>query len=184
MFPSLLENPANYFFQGQDPDEQIILLVRAHPITNLAWIIPAVLIFLLPFVIGPFSRFLGYDIFTQLPDTYLLAFIVINYLLVLVITFEGFLNWYFNVNIVTNEKIIDVDFSSILLKNVDYAPLEDIEEVTPSIGGVLGMVFDFGNLIVQTAGAHVDVDFKNVPNPDHVADIILDQKDKTEDRNA
>ncbi len=182
MFPALLENPINVFFEGQDIGENIVVLVRAHPITNLRWLIPAVLIFLIPFFIEPFARFLGYNLFTQLPDIYLTAFIIINYLLVLVITFEGFLNWYFNVNIVTNEKIIDVDFSSILLKNIDYAPLEDVQEVTPSVGGVLGMIFNFGNIAVQTAGAQVDVDFKDIPNPDRVADIILDQKDKTEDR--
>lgn len=177
MFSSFLENPTGCSFEGQDGDENIILLARAHPITNLRWIIPAILIFLTPFLLPTVAASLGINLFLNLPETYNLAFLVINYLLVLVIVFEGFLHWYFNVNIVTNKKIVDVDFDSILFKSVDLAPLDDIQEVTPSIGGLFGIIFNFGNVFVQTSGARIDIDFKNVPHPDRVADIVIDQAD-------
>ncbi len=175
MFPAFVENPKNYRFQGQDDDEDILLLVRAHPITNLAWIIPAVIIFFIPFLLPPIIIALGFGALLNLPSTYLSAFIIINYLLVLIISFEGFLNWYFNVNLVTTKEVLDIDFNSILFKNVDFAPLEDVQEANSTIAGLLGTLFNFGTVLVETAGERVEIDFTNVPRPDKIADLIIDQ---------
>lgn len=177
MFASYLEKPARSSFEGQDSDEEILLLLRAHPITNLAWIIPAVLLFLLPFFVPQVALFLGLDIF-RLPDPYLVAFLTLNYLLVLVIVFEGFLNWYFNVNIITDRRVIDIDFHSLLFKNIDLAPLRNIEETDSSLGGLFGTFFNFGHVSIQTAGATVAITMRNIPNPPQVADFILDLVDK------
>src|SRR3989344_4507029 len=165
MFPSYVENPTNIVFEGQDKNEKILLLLRAHPITNLSWIIPAVLIFLIPFLLPGFLTKLGVEKLLNLPSVYLITFIVINYLLVLVISFEGFLNWYFNVYIITEKNIVDVDFHSILSKNIDLAPLVNVEDTSSSMGGILNSIFNFGDVFVQTAGAAKNIDFISVPNP-------------------
>lgn len=177
MLSAYLESPKQYCFLGQDDDEDILLLLRAHPITNLAWIIPAILIFLIPYFAPKIIPLLGFDLFS-LPQTFLTAFLVINYLLVLIISFEGFLYWYFNVNIITNKRIVDVDFYSILFKQIDFAPLEDIEQASSSVAGLLGLLFNFGNVLVETAGETVDIDFQNVPKPDNVADFVIGLSEK------
>ncbi|TSC65718.1 MAG: hypothetical protein CEO21_350 [Microgenomates group bacterium Gr01-1014_80] len=178
MFPAYVENPANCRFEGQDVDEKIFLLLRAHPITNLKWIIPAVLIFFIPFALPPILISLGFEELLSFPAAYLSAFIVINYLLVLVITFEGFLYWYFNVYLVTAKNIVDVDFHSILFKNIDLAPLANVEDTSSSMAGILSSIFNYGNVVVQTAGAAENIDFRDVPNPHRVSDFILDQAHK------
>ena len=177
MFPAYLENPQNCKFEGQDPDEKILLLLRAHPITNLSWIIPAFLLLIAPLFIPLLLSFLKLDI-SFLPPLYGLTFIVINYLLVSVIVFEGLLNWYFNVYIVSDKNVIDVDFNSILFKNIDMAPLRHVQDVSSSISGLAQLFFHFGNVLVQTAGESENIDFINIPNPDRVADFILDQAHK------
>lgn len=179
IFASYLKNPKNYHFEGQDADEKILLLLRAHPIINLSWIIPALVIFFLPFILPGLLPLLGIDL-SLIPEQFVLTGLVINYLLVLVITFEGFLNWYFNVNIVTNKRIYDIDFESILRKRVDLAPVSMVQEANSTVGGVLGLVFHFGTVLVQTAGAKVAIDFHNVPHPDQVADFIMDQAHKSQ----
>jgi len=180
MFPAFVKNPLNFKFQGQDADEEIVLVIRAHPITNLAWIIPAIAVFLIPFFVPNFIQFINLD-FPPLSPNFSLALLIINFLLVLVITFEGFLNWYFNVNILTNERLIDVDFSNILLNNQDIAMLSDIQEVSPSRAGLLGLIFDLGDVVVQTAGARVGIDMIKVPRPYEVADMILEQAEKAKE---
>lgn len=177
MFPSYIENPQNCRFEGQDPQEKILLLLRAHPITNLSWIIPAFLLIIFPFFIPFILSLLKLDL-SFVPPLYGLAFIVINYLMVSVIVFEGFLNWYFNVYIVTSKNIIDVDFFSILFKNIDMAPLTNVEDVSSSMGGLVQSIFHFGNVFVQTAGATKNIDFVDVPLPHKVADFILDESHK------
>ena len=177
MFPSYVENPKHCRFDGQDPDEKILLLLRAHPITNLAWIIPAVLLFFAPFFVPKVLLLLNLDI-SSIPPTFEIVFLIINYLLVLTITFEGFLYWYFNVYMVTDKNIVDVDFHSILFKNIDVAPLRNIEDTSSSMGGILNSIFNYGNVYIQTAGAAASIDLTSVPRPHHVADFILDEAHK------
>ncbi|QQG43769.1 MAG: hypothetical protein HYW45_01970 [Candidatus Daviesbacteria bacterium] len=178
MFPtSLIENPTNYRFEGQDGDEDILLLVRAHPITNLGWILWAVVVFFLPFLAPAVVSLFGFDL-AVIPEKYLLAFSVIDYLLVLVIVFEGFLGWYFNVSILTNKRVLDIDFHSTLAKDVDIALLQDVQEAKTSMGGVWGLIFNYGDVAVQTAAAKVEVDAKSVPQPNLVADRIMDAAER------
>ncbi len=177
MFSAYIEHPTNYRFEGQDPDEKILLLLRAHPITNLSWIIPATILFFTPFFLPGAVLFFNINL-SQIPPLYGIVFLIINYLLTLIIVFEGFLNWYFNVYIVTDKNIIDVDFHSILFKNIDVAPLRNIEDTSSSMGGILNAIFHYGNVFIQTAGTSRNIDFHAVPRPHHVADFILDQTHK------
>lgn len=184
MFSSYIERPENCSFEGQDPDEKILLLLRAHPIVNLQWIIPAILLFFFPFFISAGENSFIPGFFTLLPQAFAIVFLIINYLLVLIISFEGFLHWYFNVYIVTDKNIIDVDFHSILFKNIDMAPLRNIEDTSSSMGGILSAIFHYGNVFIQTAGATKNIDFINVPKPHQVADFILDHSHKIHGRGA
>ncbi len=177
MFPSYVENPSGYRFEGQDPEEKILLLLRAHPITNLNWIVAAILLFLAPFFIPGVFLLLNFNL-PQVPEVFITVFLLINYLLVLTIVFEGFLHWYFNVYIVTDKNIIDVDFHSILFKNIDVAPLRNIEDTSSSMGGILNSIFHYGHVFIQTAGSSRNIDLASVPRPHHVADFILDEAHK------
>lgn len=132
---------------------------------------------MVPFFVSRLFLFFGFDL-NLIPPTYLLIFLIINYLLVLIIAFEGFLNWYFNVYIVTDKNIVDVDFHSILFKNIDVAPLRNVEDASSSMGGILNSIFHYGNVFIQTAGATKSIDLLSVPRPHHVADFILDEAHK------
>lgn len=173
MFPSYIEHPQKCLFEGQDPNEKILLLLRAHPITNIPWVVLAIFIFAVPFVMPAFIPLTGVDL-TLIPQTFVTILLIINYLLVLTLVFEGFLNWYFNVTIITNEKVVDIDFEHLLYKGVDLAPLSKIEETDSVTAGIIGTIFNFGNVSVQTAGAKVAIEMKNVPKSAMVADMILD----------
>ncbi len=181
MFNAYIENPTNCRFEGQDADEKILLLLSAHPITNLKWIIPAILLFLAPFFIPSILSLLNISA-VSIPLSYGIVFLIINYLLVLTITFEGFLHWYFNVYIVTDKNIVDIDFHSLLFKNIDVAPLRNIEDASSSMGGILNSIFHYGHVFIQTAGATRNIDLHDVPRPHHVADFILDEAHKIHGR--
>ena len=176
MFPSYVENPENCRFEGQDADEKILLLLRAHPILNLKWIIPAILLFFAPFFVSKLLSIINFNL--SFPEAFGVVFLIINYLLILTIVFEGFLHWYFNVYIVTQKNIVDVDFHSILFKNIDVAPLRNIEDASSSMGGILSSIFHYGNVFIQTAGNTKNIDFLDIPKPHFVSDFILDEAHK------
>lgn len=173
MFSAYLEYPKNCAFEGQDPNEKIILLLRAHPITNIPWISLAIFLIFLPFFI-PSVAFLANFHLSFIPPSFKIMFLIINYLLTLIVIFEGFLYWYFNVTLITDGKIVDIDFEQLLYKGVDLAPLSKIEETDSVTAGIFGTIFNFGNVSVQTAGAKVAIEMKNIPKASIVADVILD----------
>ena len=107
-----------------------------------------------------------------------MALVIIDYLLILVIIFEGFLNWYFNVYIVTTKNIVDIDFHSLLYNNIDLTPLSNVEDANSSQGGIFKSLFNFGDVFVRSAGAAPLIDFHSVPNPHRVADFIIDEAHK------
>ena len=52
--------------------------------------------------------------------------------------------------------------------------MHNIEDVTAEIRGILGTVFNYGTIYVQTAGRVTHFEFNNIPNPHRVAKLILD----------
>src|SRR3989344_6991630 len=100
MFPAYIVHPQNCQFEGQDPDEKILLFLRAHPITNLPWIILALLLSIAPLFIPLVFNLFNLSL-SSIPGPFEMIFLIINYMLVMVILFAGFLYWYFHVYIVT-----------------------------------------------------------------------------------
>jgi hypothetical protein len=154
-------------FESQSPTEQVILVLRAHPITQLAWIFNAFAFFVILVVANIF-----------IPQFFNVGQILFFNMFIIVMIFSymwlNFLNWFFNVGIITNERILDVDFYNILYKEVNATRVFKVEEVTTKSGGYFGSLFNYGNVFVETAGAEVNIEFKNVPRPTQVTTIIND----------
>lgn len=173
-FSSFRLYPEDVEFETEESDEKIILLLRAHPITNVGWILLAVLMFFVPGA----ARALG--IFSALPTGFGLVISLIWYLLIMVYILEKFLNWYFNVYIVTNLRVVDVDFYNLVYKQVSDANISKIQDVTYNMGGVVRTMFNYGDVLIQTAAEVEEFEFTAVQNPDKVAKIIEDMITKDE----
>jgi hypothetical protein len=78
------------------------------------------------------------------------------------------------VNIITSDRIVDVDFSNILFHRFSEAQLENIEDVTHSPVGVFSSIFDYGDVYIQTAGENPEFEFKGVPRPRDIQDTLFD----------
>ena len=163
-FHSFFVKPA-IKFEGQSKTEEIFLMVRAHPITQILCLsnslIILVFLFLIDYLFGNFFDF-SQLIFLNV----LVGLIIFNYL------WFNFLAWYFNLGIITNERVIDVDFSTVLYKETTTAYYNKIEDVTVKTGGFLASIVDYGNIFIQTAGTEANVEFMNIPKPGRVAEII------------
>ncbi len=158
--------PANVHFDGTDADEKIVLLLRKHWLTNLRWILTAsVLIFVpLPFVYFPILNFL--------PERFLVVTILFWYLVTSAYILEKFLSWFFNVYIITDERVFDVDFYNLVDRDISDANIADIQDVTSSIRGAIRTSFDYGDILIQTSAEIPELDFEAVPHPDEVAKIL------------
>lgn len=154
-------------FETQHSTEEVILALRAHPITQIFWIINSlillVVIFFLNFVYPIFFDFIQ-----------LLFINVFGLAVVFAYIWFNFLGWFFNVGIITKERILDIDFHSVIYKEVTAAFLNKVEDVTVKSAGFFSSIFNYGNVFIQTAGSETNIEFIDVPNPTEASRIIND----------
>jgi uncharacterized membrane protein YdbT with pleckstrin-like domain len=160
--------PKNLKFVNQDPQEKVILFLRRHPITNVGWILLSIIMVFAPLVLkgSPFLDFL--------PANFQTIVILCWYLLLTGFVFEKFLGWFFNVYIVTDERVIDVDFINLIYREITDANIDRIQDVTVQMGGVVKALFNYGNVLIQTAAELPLIEFNDVPRPDKVSRILRD----------
>lgn len=163
-------------FETQSEGEKLLVLLRAHVITNIPWILIATLLIIAPPLIL-LSNILDPVVSNfDIPQKSIEGFVLIWYLGVFAYSFQNFLNWYFNIYIVTDRRVVDMDFFQILYKRVSSAHLENIEDITFTVGGVSQVVFHYGDVHIQTAGTQNNFEFLKVPNPNKVKQIIEQAK--------
>lgn len=166
--------PGKVWFETQEKEEKVILLLRRHPITNWHWILIAIALAIAPVFLSQ-SPILSF-----LPPNFEFMAILLWYLVVIAFVLEGALSWFFNVYIVTDERLVDVDFNNLLYREIKDAKIDKIQEVKNTIGGVLGIVFNYGSVNIQTAGALPTFEFEDIPNPAEVARIIQELRTEEE----
>jgi len=158
--------PTSVVFDSQLENEEVLLLLRQHPITQIKWILIVILLLFVPYLLSLVS------FWDMVPDKYHFFGLVFWYLLVLGITMEAFLSWFYNVYIVTDERVIDVDFLSLIYKNISAAKLDNIEDVTATTTGAIQSVFNIGTVKIQTAAEVTQFEFENVPQPNKVTTLL------------
>jgi membrane protein YdbS with pleckstrin-like domain len=162
--------PHHVNFENRDPEEKVILFLRRHPITNLGWICLTFVLTIAP----PFLTALPF--FDAVPFRFVILGTFIWYLFTFVYAFEAFLDWFFSVNIITDERIFDFDFFNLTYRKVTDVNIDKIQDVTVSVGGGIGTMFNFGNVLVQTAAEIPEIDFIDVPQPDKVAKVLREMR--------
>ncbi|MBI3443121.1 PH domain-containing protein [Candidatus Woesebacteria bacterium] len=160
--------PDRVDFVEKDPQEKVVLLLRKHPITNVPWIITAILSLLLPVFVTFF------EIFEFIPLGFQIVAIIGWYLVTIAYAYEKFLNWFFNVNIITDERVFDVDFINLVYREITDANIDQIQDVTVRIGSAIRTIFNYGDISIQTAAEIPEIEFEAVPKPDQVAKILRD----------
>jgi len=166
LFTSFIFLPKNITFETQESEEKIILLLRKHFITNVSWILITILMIFAPLILRwiPLLEFF--------PWRFKFMTIIMWYLMTTAFVFEKFLSWYFNVFIITDERIVDVDFISLAYKEITETKIDRIQDITFTMGGAVRSLFNYGDVFVQTAGQIPRVEFEDVAKPDKVAKIL------------
>ncbi|MCL5676195.1 MAG: PH domain-containing protein [Patescibacteria group bacterium] len=172
-------SPSGMHFESQEKDEEVVLLLRRHLITNFPWLTASFLMFIAPPVIFPLLSF--FNPMPPFPLNFQFIFVLFWYVLTFGTTLMGFLNWYFNVYIVTNERIVDVDFINLLYRQISSTRIVRVQDVTYKVGGMVRAVFDYGDVYIQTAGTEENFEFEAVPHPEMVTKKLLELMEKKEE---
>jgi uncharacterized membrane protein YfbV (UPF0208 family) len=180
---SLTALPTDTRFEAQHEEEKVLLLMRQHPIKNLPWVAVVALLIGVPVFWGEFPLIVTLTPLVQL------SLAVVWYMGLAFFALERILLWFYNVYIVTDERIIDVDFFGLLYKNVNVTQIRKIQDVNYSQVGIFASFFNYGNVIVETSAAQKSDDrteessaftFEGVSNPDRVVKVISELMEQEE----
>ncbi|MBU0577470.1 hypothetical protein KJ742_03390 [Patescibacteria group bacterium] len=180
-------------FPGQRPNEKVLIIIRKHAIVYVRIIIAFVVTVAAPLIIFlaawfsyyPFAEYRNLDIGIGL-------FSCIYLLFGLLLTCIAWINEQFDLFVLTNERLIDITQVTFLKRTVSSTPLNQIQDTTSDITGVLPTLLNYGNIEVQTAAGDASkFEIDRVPDPGYVAREILnrahadrtgEQYDETEDK--
>jgi Bacterial PH domain len=159
------------------PGEEVVLFLRRHWIDLVRIFAFSAFLLAIPLFIGTALIFSEAPILNHPILSPLLASLLGAYLLVvLVVTFTELTDYWLDVWIVTNERIINSEQLGLFNRVVSEVYLNQIQDITSEQVGLLGTFLTFGNVYAQTAAERERFTFKNIDNPDatkiQIGDLI------------
>lgn len=171
---SFVKKPQQMYFVGEDSDEKILYVLRKAFITNIWWVFGGTTLLVAPVLINIFIITVNWEFHDIITPGFVFIINSFWYLFSLGYIFERFLSWYFNVYIITNKRIVDMDYNHLLNRNISEAPLRNVEDITHTVKGFLGTVFNYGTVSIQTAAERRELEFEDVVTPAKIQDILSD----------
>ncbi len=153
-------------FPGQHDNEEVALVVRKHWMVLLPYFLHIALMCLLPIIFYIFIVPNILPVFMEEPYNRLFILLsTIYYGFVWIILFTVWADYYLDVWIVTNERIIDIEQIGFFNRVVSELDLKRIQDITSSVHGMISTMFGFGSIHIQTAAEEGKFDLKSVPHP-------------------
>lgn len=170
-------HPKHIHFETQEKEEHIVLFLRQHIIVNLPWLAIAAVLLSAPTLAFPFL--FGFTRFSfAIPAGYLIVGTLFWYLMTFGFILANFIGWFFNIYIITDRRVVDIDFLYLLYKQFSEAELSKIQDISYTTGGILATMFNYGNVSIETAGEMPNFEFDNIPHPEKVVSTIRSLTDR------
>jgi len=94
-------------------------------------------------------------------------------LLMWVVFYVAFTNYYLDVLIITNKRIVDIEQIGLFSRDVASIPPENIQDVKIETTGMLATFMDYGDIHIQTAGSNKELLVRGIAEPSKVKAQIL-----------
>ena len=124
---------------------------------------------------GALDHYIGYPI--------LILGMSIYYLFTILFFFHSFVDFYLDVWIITNKRIINIEQMGLFARIISEQKLSRVQDVTSEVKGILETIFGFGHVFIQTAGEEQRFNFWQVPNAHDIAREIHEVVDKYKKEN-
>lgn len=164
------------FFDSQDPDENIILVVRKHGIVLASSFIVAGIFILIVSILYGVAEFTDI-IKNELARAITLAIVSLLVLFTLLYAFIGWLIKYLDILILTSKHLVIIRQDGLFKRGMSVLDLSCIQDVATMQHGVLQTFLGYGKVDVQTAGEAPNFAYNGVGNPNEIQDAIMDAKE-------
>ncbi len=164
-----------------DSNEKVLRVVHKHWFVLLANVfilitfvfIPIVLLFVLHLI--PFENFVSFRGSSFDAEAF---FLFLWLLIVWLIGWAMWIDYYLDVLIITNKRIFDIKQHGFFKRASASFRIDRIQNVTVDQKGIIQTLLDFGTLQMQTAGDNENLTATHIPRPYEIKKIINEMQDQ------
>lgn len=163
----------NKLFPSQEQEEKIFLIIRKHWFNYVIFFFVDFLL-LIPIMalliyVANNPGFLG-------TDWGAITIIVLSILVLTMLGAQlyGFVSYYLDIYIVTDQRIVDINQNGLFSRDISELHLHQVQDVNAKVDSFWGTLLHFGDVYIQTAGERENFVFKSIPNPYTVSKQIID----------
>ncbi len=152
-------------FPGQQKREEIVLFTRLHPIILL----PHVAAFLVSVAFFPAIVYGLKAISPGAPSLLMQALFLalfVGYTYFFHFFFNKILNYYLNIVILTNYRVIILQKTVFFCNNKDTIDLYKIQDLKKEQDGLLCTILDYGSVVIEVSAIHETKTIHHIPNPE------------------
>jgi uncharacterized membrane protein YdbT with pleckstrin-like domain len=74
--------------------------------------------------------------------------------------------------------LVQIIQKSLFIRKISRLSFSNVEDVTAEQRGILASIFNYGTLLIQTAGTEDNFEFKYCPTPNKYADEIIEARQR------
>jgi hypothetical protein len=156
------------------PDEKVIFHLRRHVIIFLGGALLIVLLMLIPVGAWYLISINWPQLLTAELMGPLLKLVASAYLLwIWLFLFSNFVDYYLDVWVITSDRVLNIEQAGLFNRTVSELDLQNIQDITSEVKGILPFFFGYGNVYVQTAAEKGRFIFEQIPKPEEVRKRLL-----------
>jgi len=161
-------------FSNQRKDERVYILARRHWVSFIFFGIALIALLIIPFLSLIFLYGQLRDIAAGnnlMQDVIILGFGV-YYLVLEAVFLTAWLSYYYNIFIVTNERVVDITQKGLFNRETHELFFEQIEDVSSKTKGIIYTLLNVGDIELETAGPALNFVISKVNAPQAVVEIL------------
>ena len=159
--------------------EHVEMLIRKHPIFLIGNLVLFIVLAAIPFGVAMLLQQVSPTLLTGSISVPIIAVLgSIYYLAIWLFFFSMVIDYYLDIWVVTNDRLIAVEQQGLFSRTISEMDLWLVQDVTSEINGIGATIFSYGTLSVQSAAEKARFHFENVHNPNGIRQRILDLADE------
>lgn len=156
-------------------NDKIIIAKRRHWASMVGVMILILILIFVPVLLIQAIKITNSDLLTGSFLTIITVLGSIYYLVMATFAFAQWMNYYYDILIVTENEVIDIDQNGLFDRHVSEISLLRIQDVSARIKGFWPTLFNYGDVVAESAGENTRTYIMNsIPDPIAVANKILD----------
>jgi len=167
----ILYHPIRMIHLGEN--EKILLVLHRHWIVIVGKFVASAFLAILPILAIPLILASNIITVPESAGPIILFFSVIYLMILAMLLFIFWIDYYLDMWIITSERIIDIEQTGLFRRQISEFMLDKVQDITVEIPDMVATFLKYGNLVIQTAGEK-SFEIKQIHNVYEAKNTILD----------